>query len=264
LLDEASYGEVMPEDFSTVRPGDPCPVSIVLLAHNEAEVIESVVRGFYDKVVSKLPGSEIIVAEDGSTDGTKEILARLIQTVPGLRWEEGKEKRGYVSAFKKAMTLPVNDLVVFCDSSGKHDPDDVWPMYRMMSDYDMVLGYKVNRADPLYRNVMSAVFNKLVNTYFSVGFKDIDCPLRIFRKSAFLDIAAMHWYERALINFELTLRFHYRGYKVAQIPVRHFARQFGESRGLPLKKIPRVIVNTLRNFSMIKADITRPQFRKVA
>ena len=240
------------------------PVSVVLLAHNEAEVIESVVRSFYDKVVSQIPGSEIIVAEDGSTDGTKEILARLVQTLPGLRWEEGKEKRGYVNAFKKAMSLPVNDLVVFCDSSGKHDPDDVWPMYRMMKDYDMVLGYKVDRADPLYRNIMSAVFNKLVNTYFSVGFKDIDCPLRIFRKSAFLDIAAMQWHERALINFELTLRFQYRGYKVAQVPVRHFPRQFGESRGLPLKKIPRVIVNTLRNFSIIKADITRADFRKVA
>ena len=254
----------MSADSSTHIPNDLGPVSIVLLAHNEAEVIEAVVRGFYDKVVSRLPGSEIIVAEDGSTDGTKEILARLVANLPGLRWEEGKEKRGYVNAFKKAMTLPVNDLVVFCDSSGKHDPDDVWPMYKMMIDHDMVLGYKVNRADPMYRNVMSTVFNKLVNTYFSVGFRDIDCPLRIFHKSAFLDIAAMQWHERALINFELTLRFQYRGYRVAHVPVRHFPRQFGESRGLPLKKIPRVIVNTLRNFSAIKADITRPDFRKVA
>ncbi len=240
------------------------PISIVLLAHNEAEVIESVILGFHEAIVAKIPGSEIIVAEDGSTDGTKEILARLIGTLPGLRWEEGKEKRGYVNAFKKAMTLPVNELIVFCDSSGKHDPEDVWPMYDMMADHDMVLGYKVNRADPVYRNVMSAVFNRVVNTYFKVGFKDIDCPLRIFKKTAFQDIAAMQWRERALINFELTLRFQYRGYKVAQVPVRHFARQFGESRGLPPKKLPRVIVNTLRNFSAIKNDITRSGFRTVA
>jgi glycosyltransferase involved in cell wall biosynthesis len=236
----------------------------VLLAHNEAEVIEPVIRGFYDKVAARLPGSEIIVAEDGSTDGTKEILARLIRELPCLRWEEGKEKRGYVNAFKKAMTLPANELIVFCDCSGKHDPEDVWPMYRMMADHDMVLGYKVNRADPVYRNVMSAVFNWLVNRYFSVGFRDIDCPLRIFKKSAFLDIASMQWHERALVNFELTLRFQYRGYKVAQVPVRHFPRTSGESRGLPLKKIPRVILNTLQNFSAIKSDITRSGFRTVA
>src|SRR3954463_4133147 len=180
----------MSADSSRLAQNNLGPVSVVLLAHNEAEVIESVIRGFYDKVVSQLPGSEIIVAEDGSTDGTKEILARLVQTLPGLRWEEGKEKRGYVNAFKKAMTLPVNELIVFCDSSGKHDPNDVWPMYRMMSEYDMVLGYKVNRADPLYRNVMSAVFNKLVNTYFSVGFKDLVCRLLLEKKKNSKNIVA--------------------------------------------------------------------------
>lgn len=246
---------------SGLPPGNLGPVSVVLLAHNEAEVIESVVRGFHEAVVSKIPGSEIIVAEDGSTDGTKEILARLVRTLPNVRWEEGKERRGYVNAFKQAMSHPVNELVVFCDCSGKHDPGDVWQMYRLMADHDLVLGYKVNRADPLYRNVMSSVFNWLVNRYFAVGFKDIDCPLRIFRKSAFADIASMTWYERALVNFELTLRFHYRGYRVTQVPVRHFRRQSGPSRGLPLKKIPRVIVNTLRNFSAIKSDITRNGFR---
>jgi glycosyltransferase involved in cell wall biosynthesis len=246
---------------SGLPPSNHAPVSIVLLAHNEAEIIESVVRGFHEAVVSRIPGSEIIVAEDGSTDGTKEILARLVRTLTCLRWEEGKERRGYVNAFKKAMLLPVNELVIFCDSSGKHDPHDVWPMYELMADHDMVLGYKVNRADPFYRNFMSAVFNWIVNNYFDVGFKDIDCPLRIFRKSAFADIASMAWHERALVNFELTLRFQYRGYRVAQVPVHHFRRQFGTSRGLPLKKIPRVIVNTLRNFSAIKNDITRSGFR---
>src|SRR3954447_24678871 len=158
----------MPGDLSGVPHSDFVPVSVVLLAHNEAEVIESVIRGFYDKVVSQLPGSEIIIAEDGSTDGTKEILARLVAELPALRWEEGKEKRGYVNAFKKAMTVPANELIVFCDCSGKHDPDDVWQMYDMMRNHDMVLGYKVNRADPMYRNVISSVFNTLVNWYFHV------------------------------------------------------------------------------------------------
>ena len=52
------------------------PVSVVLLAHNEAEVIEEVVLDFLEKIVKKSPNSEIIIAEDGSIDGTKEILQR--------------------------------------------------------------------------------------------------------------------------------------------------------------------------------------------
>ena len=54
----------------------PGPVSIVMLVYNEAEVVEHVVRGFHDEVVRLLPGSEFIVAEDGSRDGTTEILER--------------------------------------------------------------------------------------------------------------------------------------------------------------------------------------------
>lgn len=52
------------------------PVSVVLLVHNEAEIIEKVIRDFDQKILQKVPNSELIVAEDGSTDGTKEILAR--------------------------------------------------------------------------------------------------------------------------------------------------------------------------------------------
>ena len=49
------------------------PISIVILAHNEVEIIETVISEFYNKIIKKLPGSELIIAEDGSTDGTKEI-----------------------------------------------------------------------------------------------------------------------------------------------------------------------------------------------
>lgn len=231
------------------------PVSCVILAHNEVQIIESVIRDFYSKIISKLPGSELVIAEDGSTDGTKEILKRLISEIPELRWEEGKEKRGYVNAFKQAMSLPKNELILFCDCSGKHDPNDFWKMYPLMSEADMVVGYKVKRADPLYRLVTTKVFNALVNSYFHVNFKDINCPLRLFKKSKFLEVAAIQWVEKNLINFELTLRFHYSGYKVLQIPVTHLPRKNGISRGMPLNKIPKTVFQVLNNFSILKDQL---------
>lgn len=228
------------------------PVSIVILAHNEVNVIESVIRDFYQKIVSKLPGSELIIAEDGSTDGTKEVLATLVKEFSALRWEEGEERRGYVNAFKQAMTLPHNELILYCDASGKHDPDDFWKMYDLIPQHDMVIGYKVNRADPAYRVALGHIFNFLVRQYFGVNFKDIDCPLRLFRKSAFAVVAKQEWLEKSLINFELTLRFQFAGYRITQVPVQHFPRAHGESRGLPLGKIPRVILNVLRNFPKLR------------
>ena len=231
------------------------PVSLVLLVHNEASIIESVIRDFDTKIISLIPGSEIVIAEDGSTDGTKEILRRLVKENPRLRLEEGTEKRGYVNAFKKAMTLPQNEVVIYCDSSGKYDPNDFWRMIPLMKDHDMVMGYKASRKDPLYRVMIAKVFNFLINIYFGLPFHDIDCPFRVFKKSIFLKICEGEIFHKELINFEVTVRMVKYGYKVAEIPIAHFARKNGASRGLPLKKLPSVIFRTLRYFPQIKADI---------
>lgn len=153
------------------------------------------------------------------------------------------------------MALPKNELVLFCDSSGKHDPDDFWKMVPLMKKYDLVIGYKEHRADPVYRVVMSKVFNTAVNKYFGTEFHDINCPLRLFKKSKFQEVAGQQWREKALVNFEFTLRFLGKGFPVTEIPVQHFARENGESRGLPLKKIPKVAWNVLKTFPVLKNDL---------
>ncbi|MCG9966634.1 glycosyltransferase family 2 protein [Pelotomaculum terephthalicicum JT] len=231
------------------------PITLVILVHNEADVIERVIRDFMDKVINKIPDSEFIVAEDGSTDGTKEILARLVEEYPSLKWVEGKERLGYVRAYKRAMSLAKNKLILFCDSGGKHDPNDFWKMYPLMNKYDMVIGYKVKRRDPFYRIIITKMFNFLINTYFGVSFRDIDCPLRLIKKSAYDNIAKDEWLEKFLVNYELVIRMVYAGYRVTEVPVIHFNRESGSSRGLPLNKIPRVILSTISIMPKIKKKI---------
>jgi len=100
--------------------GQTGPVSVVIPVYNEGDVIEKVVRDFYAKVVSKVPGSELIVAEDGSTDNTKAILGRLAEELP-IRLVSSDERKGYTRAVKDALKLPRFDLVFFSDSDGQQD-----------------------------------------------------------------------------------------------------------------------------------------------
>lgn len=93
----------------------PAPVSVILIAYNEAEVIEKEVEGFYREVVEKLPGSELIVAEDGSTDGTGEILRELAVRLP-IRLVQGRERKGYKQALLDALQLPRHEWVLFSDT----------------------------------------------------------------------------------------------------------------------------------------------------
>ena len=228
-------------------------ISIVMLVYNEAEIIEKVIREYYEKVFVKLEDAEFIVAEDGSRDGTKEILARLAQELD-IRLVSGEERKGYVKAYQDSIRLPRKDYIFFTDSSGKHLPEDFWEMYPFTETYDVISGYKVKRKDPFYRIVMTRVFNTLVNLYFGTRFKDIDSGFKLIRREAMLDILQDDWICTDLISFETMVRLSYRGYRIKEVPVRHRPRENGPSRGLPLKKIPKVIRMVLSNFAAVKKD----------
>lgn len=228
-------------------------VSIVMLVYNEAEIIERVIREYYQEVLVKLPDAEFIVAEDGSRDGTKEILNRLAKEL-NLCLVSGDARKGYVKAYADSIRLPQKDYIFFTDSSGKHFPSDFWSMYPLSEQYDVISGYKVKRKDPFYRVVMTRVFNDVVNLYFGTHFKDIDSGFKLIRRDAMLDILRDKWICTDLISFENMVRLAYRGYTIKEVPVRHRQRENGESRGLPAKKIPKVIQMVLSNFRAVKKD----------
>lgn len=231
--------------------GEEKSISIVMLVYNEVEIIEHVIREYYETVYQKLHDAEFIIAEDGSTDGTKEILNRLANELD-VRLVSGDARKGYVKAFRDSISLPQKKYIFFTDSSGKHIPEDFWTMYPFTEQYDIVSGFKVNRKDPFYRIIMTKVFNGLVNLYFGTHFKDIDSGFKLIRRDAMLDVLQDDWICTDLISFEVMIRLAYRNYKIKEVPVRHRPRQNGESRGLPLKKIPKVIRMVLSNFSAVK------------
>jgi len=88
------------------------PVSVVMVAFNEARTIEAEVRQFHDAIVRRLPGSEFIVAEDGSTDGTTQILQSLAATL-GIVHVTGPQRKGYKRAFPRGRPLDSQPLRVF-------------------------------------------------------------------------------------------------------------------------------------------------------
>ncbi len=237
-------------------------VSIIMLVYNEAEIIEDVIREYWEKVASKLENCEFIIAEDGSNDGTKEILERVATEIP-IKLVMGNSRKGYVNAYREAMRLPEKEYIFFTDSSGKHNPADFWDMYKKISNYDIISGYKVKRKDPFYRIVLTKGFNFCVNIYFGTSIKDIDSGFKIISKNAMEAIINDQWIVKDLISFETTIRMINKGFTFTEVPVSHRPRINGESRGLPLKKIPEVVVRILKCFPLIKRDIINNKYNAV-
>ena len=227
------------------------PISLIIVVHQEAESIEHVVKEFYEKVTSKIPGSEFIVCEDGSTDGTKEILSKIKDTYH-LTLDMREGKRGYTNAMRDGIGAAKNPVIFFSDSDGQHDPEDFWKMYESLLDYDMVVGWKKGRNDAFYRLVLTGVFNRIIGWYFGVKLHDTNCGFRLMNRKVVDFLLRQDWLLQYCNNAELTVKAVRGGFRVTEIPVSHFQRRYGVSRGLPIKKLPKIIIHILRNFPKIK------------
>jgi len=220
-------------------------ISLVMMAYNEEGVIEQTIEDYYREITSKIPNSEFIIAEDGSTDNTRKILKRLKRKYR-LTLLLGKERKGYAKAMYDALKSAKKPIVFFTDSDGQHDPKDFWRLVKHIKKYDIVSGQKKHRQDGLLRVWVSYFMNLFLSFVIGKRLKDANSGFKIMKKEVVdsLDkdftmiLASVEFMKNAVKN----------GFTVKEIPVSHFERVYGDSRGIPTSRIPKIIIDTLWGF----------------
>lgn len=231
-------------------------LSIIIPVYNEAEIIENVIRGFYEKVIKKIHNTKFIIAEDGSTDGSKEILNKLKKKIPFVLIST-KEKKGYTKAFKDALSIAKTGLVFFSDSDGQHDPADIFKLLKEIDKYDIVGGYKSPRHDPIHRIVISKVYNFLIYLLFGLKMKDINSGFKLIKKkvidNVLYDVTSLKY----CVMSEFILRAHLADYRIKEIPVSHYPRKFGKTTIFKPIKLPFIILGLIKGLFEIKFNYLR-------
>ncbi len=221
--------------------------------YNEAEIIEGVVRSYYEKIIRKFPGSEFIICEDGSTDGTRGILARIAKEIP-VRLSTGKEKKGYLRASRDALGLARGEWVFFSDSDGQHDPADFWKLYEQREGFDLVVGSRAERNDPLFRKVLSRGFNLIVSLMFGVRIRDFNAGFKLMKGEVAEKVVPKIRHVKYGFSTELIVRAHNAGYKVREVPVKHMERKSGEAAQFKPGRIPRVIYEQMMGLLALRLE----------
>ncbi len=212
---------------------------IIMPVHNEAESIERVLTDFHDRVATPL-GAEILVCEDGSTDGTRKVLQRLARNLP-FRYLSDSRRLGYEKSVKRALRLARDD-VLFSDSDGQYRPKDLWRLLNEADGFDMVIGRKVKREESLYRIILWKGFHFLVKLLFGMRLHDIDCGFRLVKQHVIQDTLDLVRDLPFSFWAEFTIIASRRGHKIREIPISHRRRLHGGTTIYQPKKLPRIML----------------------
>ena len=231
-------------------------ISLVLPVYNEAKNIEHVIRSFHDEIKGRL-NLQIVVSEDGSTDGTKEILKNLSQEIPMVVLMDD-QRLGYTGGLKRGLEKATGDYVLFCDSDGQHFPSDFWKMYKAREDCDMVDGWRIERADSRFRKMMSGTFQILARVPFGLkGIHDITAPYRLVKRELALKVTDQVKYMKESFWTEFTIRAAAYGARIKEVPIKHRLRLSGETVVYKPKKIPKIVYNQFRGILKLRRELNK-------
>jgi glycosyltransferase involved in cell wall biosynthesis len=213
-------------------------VSACFPCYNDAKTIATMVRDAKTALAPLVDELEIVVVDDGSSDGAPDVLKALTDEVPELVVVVHERNRGYGGALISAFTTATKDWIFYTDGDAQYDAKEAALLVQAVTPRtDMVQGYKIGRGDPWYRKVIGRVYHHVVKVAFRLHVRDTDCDFRLFRRSLFEQMPLQS--QTGVICVELVRRFERSGAEFVEIPVHHYFRPHGKSQFFRLPQIAR-------------------------
>jgi glycosyltransferase involved in cell wall biosynthesis len=227
-------------------------ISIVLPAYNEDESLPVAVDRALEVVPDLVSDLEVIVVDDGSTDGTREVALELMREHhPTVRLAVHPTNQGYGAALRTGFTLARFDLVFYTDSDNQFDISDLRHFLPLMGEYDLIVGFRVYRYDAVLRSILSWIYNRIVRILFRVRVRDVDCSFKLFRREVLDSIVVES--DDFFVDAELVAKARRWNFRLLEKGVRHYPRQAGETTVRPSH-----ILTTLRRIALMWVRIYFP------
>jgi glycosyltransferase involved in cell wall biosynthesis len=228
-------------------------LSIVIPIYNEVEsipkLLDAIATSFQDSDLSY----EILCIDDGSSDGSAQLLKQQAQSMPHLRAILLRRNYGQTPAMAAGFNHAKGRIVVTLDGDLQNDPADIPRLIAKLNEgYDLVSGWRKDRQDAaLTRLLPSKIANWLIARITGVKVHDYGCTLKAYRAELVADMnlyGELHRFLPALAFIE--------GARITELPVRHHARRYGKSK-YGLGRTFRVVMDLLTVYFMRKF-LTRP------
>jgi glycosyltransferase involved in cell wall biosynthesis len=216
-------------------------LSIIAPAYNERENITPLVERIHEIFVPLGISFEAVIVDDGSTDGTTEMLRDLAAKYPWLKPIRLEPNSGQSAAMEAGFRVARGRFWGTCDADMQNDPGEIPRLLALLGpDVDMVNGWRQKRNDHVLRLVQSKIANGIRNWISGDNIHDTGCSLKVYKREC---LAGLTLY-KGLHRFFPTLA-KMRGFKVIEVPVSHSPRLYGTTKYKFGSRVVRAFVDLL-------------------
>jgi dolichol-phosphate mannosyltransferase len=201
-------------------------ISVVVPVHDE----ERTVALLFDELQAALEPLdqpwEAVFVDDGSTDGSFAALTRLHNAKDNVRVVRLRRNFGKAAALAAGFAQASGEVVVTIDADLQDDPAEIPRLLAKLDEgFDLVSGWKAHRRDPVSRRALSRIFNWVTSRVSGLRLHDMNCGLKAYRAEVVKELRLYGELHRFI-----PVLAHYRGHRIAELPVNHRPREHGRSR----------------------------------
>ncbi len=216
-------------------------ISAFFPAYNDVGSIGKIIHTMVWLLPKLTNDYEIVVVDDGSADGTGDLLRVLAREYSFLKVIHHGVNRGYGAALITGFANCSKNLIFYTDGDGQYDVEELPNLLSVFGpDVDLVNGYKISRSDPRHRIVAGLIYRQIMKFMFRLNVKDVDCDFRLFRRNL-LDRTRLTC-DSGVICVEMVRRFQDLGCRIVEIPVHHYHRYHGSSQFFSARHLRRVFL----------------------
>jgi glycosyltransferase involved in cell wall biosynthesis len=215
-------------------------ISYFCPAFNEEDNLSKVVESAFTALKETGSNFEIIIVDNASVDNTPKIADTLAREIPEVKVIHHSHNREYGGALQSGFKGARNELVIYTDGDNQYDLGDIKTLLSYADKFDAVIGYRLKRHDSGYRIFQSGVFNAIIRMLFGLKVRDVNCSFKLYKKTVLDQIEISS--NSAFIDAQMLIQVKNKGYRIFEVPVKHFARTAGKATGAK----PAVVILTIK------------------
>lgn len=229
-------------------------ISLFFPVYRDEATVERVTRKAVAIMNELASEYEVIIVDDGSPDRAGEVADELARTIRGVHVIHHARNMGYGEALRSGFKAARYEWICFTDGDDEYDVDDLRRLIRLRDYYDLIITFRYAKRYSGVRIFISYVYNKILRLLFQTRYRDISCGLRMIRKAVAdeLDLQSTS----PFIGAEIAIKTTVKGFRVGEVGVQTFPREFGGGSSTTLPNI----LATIQDMFRVHRTIFSPQY----